>query len=192
MDFIRETDEFKTLLEKYESLLKNKFEKSNDSQIVGEEVITEVPFTKENGIFTVNGKYQAKVVINATGVMGDLVNELVNNKTFDIMPRKGQYFVFDHFKRPFVNHTLFMVPTEKGKGVLISPTTSGNYLVGPSAHLVSREEKTTDKETLNNVKMQANYVVENIPYYETNPLPLSFFHGFQNIHLKPKILSILF
>ena len=27
--------------------------------------------TKENGVFTINDKYQAKVVINATGVMGD-------------------------------------------------------------------------------------------------------------------------
>jgi glycerol-3-phosphate dehydrogenase len=60
-----------------------------------------------------------------------------------------------------------MVPSEKGKGVLISPTTSGNYLVGPSAYLVARDEKSTDKATLNKVKQQANYMIENIPYYET-------------------------
>ena len=130
-----------------------------------EEEVTSIK--KENGIFIVNDKYEAKLVINATGVMGDLVNELINDKTFDIMPRKGQYYVFDHFKYPFVNHTLFMVPSEKGKGVLISPTTSGNYLVGPSANLVARDEKSTDKATLNNVKQQANYMIDNIPYYET-------------------------
>ena len=137
----------------------------NGVKLILEEEVTKI--TKENGIFKVNDKYEAKVVINATGVMGDLVNELVNDKTFDIMPRKGQYYVFDHFKRPFVNHTLFMVPSEKGKGVLISPTTSGNYLVGPSANLVARDEKSTDKATLNKVKQQANYMIENIPYYET-------------------------
>ena len=137
----------------------------NGVKLILEEEVTKI--TKENDIFIVNDKYQAKIVINATGVMGDLVNELVNDKTFDIMPRKGQYYVFDHFKRPFVNHTLFMVPSEKGKGVLISPTTSGNYLVGPSANLVARDEKSTDKATLNKVKQQANYMIENIPYYET-------------------------
>ena len=100
-------------------------------------------------------------------MLDKLVNELLNPKTFDIMPRKGQYYVFDHFKRPFVNHTLFMVPSDKGKGVLISPTASGNYLVGPSANLVARDEKSTDKGTLNNVKEQANNMIENIPYYET-------------------------
>lgn len=130
-----------------------------------EEEVTKI--RKENDIFIINDKYEGKVVINATGVMGDIVNELINDKTFDIMPRKGQYYVFDHFKRPFVNHTLFMVPSEKGKGVLISPTTSGNYLVGPSANLVARDEKSTDKQTLNSVKAQANYMMENIPYYET-------------------------
>lgn len=137
----------------------------NGVKLILEEEVTKI--TKENDIFIVNDKYQAKIVINATGVMGDLVNELVNDKTFDIMPRKGQYYVFDHFKRPFVNHTLFMVPSEKGKGVLISPTTSGNYLVGPNANLVARDEKSTDKVTLNKVKQQANYIIENIPYYET-------------------------
>ena len=137
----------------------------NGVKLVINEEVTSI--RKENGYFIVNDKYQAKLVINATGVNGDLVNELVNDKTFDIMPRKGQYYVFDHFNYPFVKHTLFMVPSEKGKGVLISPTTSGNYLVGPSANLVARDEKTTDKQTLVNVKAQANLVVKNIPYYET-------------------------
>lgn len=132
--------------------------------ILNEEVVS---IKKENDVFIVNDKYQAKGVINATGIMGDVVNELVNDKTFEIMPRKGQYYVLDHFNYPFVNHTLFMVPSEKGKGVLISPTTSGNYLVGPSADLVARDEKTTDKQTLTNVKTQANYIIKNIPYYET-------------------------
>lgn len=132
--------------------------------ILNEEV---VDIKKENDVFIINNKYKAKIVINATGVMGDIVNELINDKTFDIMPRKGQYYVFDHFKYNFVNHTLFMVPSKKGKGVLISPTTSGNYLVGPSADLVARDEKSTDKETLNNVKNQAKFMVENIPYHET-------------------------
>lgn len=136
----------------------------NGVELVLEEEVKSI--RKENGVFIVNDKYEAKVVINASGVNGDLVNELVNDKTFDIMPRKGQYYVLDHFKYPFVNHTLFMVPTEKGKGVLISPTSSGNYLIGPSANLVARDEKSTDKGTLTNVKEQANQVIENIPYFE--------------------------
>jgi len=123
--------------------------------------------TKENGIFAVNDKYQAKVVINATGVMGDIVNELVNKHSFEVYPRKGEYMVLNHFKAPFVTHTLFMCPTKEGKGVLVSPTTSGNYLVGPSASLVTREDKSTDKVTIQAVKAAANLMVKNVPYQET-------------------------
>lgn len=137
----------------------------NGVKLVLNEEITKI--SKENGIFTLNDKYQAKVVINATGIMGDIVNEMLNFKDFDIMPRKGQYYVLNHFSQPFVNHTLFMVPSERGKGVLVSPTTSGNYLIGPSADLVVRDDKATDKRTLNNVKGQANAMLNNIPYYET-------------------------
>ncbi len=122
---------------------------------------------KKDDYFIINDKYKSRIVINATGVMGDEINELINPKTFDIYPRKGQYYVLNHFNRPFVNHTLFMVPSDKGKGVLVSPTTSGNYLIGPSANLTVKDKKATDKETLFDVKRQANYMVDNIPYYET-------------------------
>ena len=126
-----------------------------------------VKIEKKDNYFVINDKFEGRVVVNATGVMGDIVNELLNPKTFDIMPRKGQYYVLDHFKRPFVSHTLFMVPSDKGKGVLVSPTTSGNYLIGPSANLVARDEKSTDKQTLIGVRLQANLMLNNVPYYET-------------------------
>ncbi len=138
---------------------------NNGVTLLYNEEVTSI--NKKDHLFTLNQKYQSKIVINCSGVHGDIVNELINSKTFDIMPRKGQYFVFNHFSYPFVKHTLFMVPSERGKGVLISPTTSGNYLVGPSAILVCRDDNATDKETLNAVKEQANYLIENIPYHET-------------------------
>lgn len=56
MDFIRELPEFKDLLDKYESVYKQKFSQSSDTSSVGEEVTTEVPFTKENGICNVKCK----------------------------------------------------------------------------------------------------------------------------------------
>lgn len=56
MDFIRELPEFKELLDKYESAYKLKFTQSSDTSSVGEEVTTEIPFTKENGICNVKCK----------------------------------------------------------------------------------------------------------------------------------------
>lgn len=56
MDFIREEPEFKSLMEKYESAAKAKFSSSSESAQTGEEITTEVPFTKENGICNVKCK----------------------------------------------------------------------------------------------------------------------------------------
>lgn len=117
--------------------------------------------------FTLNDQYKSRIIINATGVNADDVNQLVNQKSFTILPRRGEYIVLDHFNAPFVNHTLFMVPSSKGKGVLITPTTSGNYLIGPSANIVIKNDNSTCKEILQEVKNQAGKMINNIPYQET-------------------------
>lgn len=137
----------------------------NDVKLFLNEKVNKI--VKNNDLFTINDKYQSRIVINCCGVHSDEVSELINPKTFEIIPRKGQYYVLNHFNEPFVNHTLFMVPSEKGKGVLISPTTSNNYLIGPSAEVTIKDEKGTDKVTLNDVSRQANFMINKIPYYET-------------------------
>lgn len=109
--------------------------------------------------------HQGKVIINATGVEADLVSELLGPNHFSIKPRKGEYFVLDHFGFGFVNHVIFPLPTEKGKGILLTPTTSGNYLVGPSSEYVgSRDDISTDRMTLEYVKTMAANLIPNIPF----------------------------
>lgn len=53
MDFIRETPEFNALIEKYETTTKSKFSHANDTIKANEDVMIEVPFTKENSICNV-------------------------------------------------------------------------------------------------------------------------------------------
>lgn len=128
---------------------------------------TEVNKITKANYFTINNSYHAKIIINAAGVHAYDIDQLINDPTFTITPRKGEYIVLDHFKAPFVSHTLFMVPSSKGKGVLITPTTSGNYLIGPSANIVLKNDNSTGKEILQQVKEQAKKMIENIPYQET-------------------------
>ncbi|MCI5744874.1 MAG: FAD-dependent oxidoreductase [Erysipelotrichaceae bacterium] len=134
--------------------------------ILNEEVKT---ISKENDIYNINDKHFGKIIINAAGINADDINLLVNKgkDEFTLLPRKGEYIVLNHFKAPFVSHTLFMVPSNKGKGVLISPTTSNNYLIGPSADLVYKDDNTTQKDIINIVKKQAENMICNIPYNET-------------------------
>lgn len=56
MDFLRDMPEFKSLIEKYENATKQKFSKSSENINGGEQITTEIPFTKENGICNVKCK----------------------------------------------------------------------------------------------------------------------------------------
>jgi glycerol-3-phosphate dehydrogenase len=45
--------------------------------------------------------HRGHIVINATGVNADLVAEMIGPNQFSIKPRKGSYFVLDHFDNHF-------------------------------------------------------------------------------------------
>ena len=111
--------------------------------------------------------YFAKTVINCAGVNSDVINNMVSSKKEEIKPRKGEYYVLDHFATDdvkYVTHTLFSVPSSKGKGVLVSPTTHGNFLIGPSSEFTDdKEDKNCDKETLDYVLQQAKRLVDDVP-----------------------------
>ena len=110
-------------------------------------------------------KIETKVVINSAGLYSDKIAKMVGIDTFEIKPRKGEYFVLDHFKKPFVSCVIFPTPTTKGKGILVTPTTHGNYLVGPSSEWVEdKEDLSTDKLTLDAVRSKSSTLVSNIPF----------------------------
>ena len=109
--------------------------------------------------------FESKMVINAAGCFADKIAEMVEPIDWKITPRKGEYFVLDHYKAGLVNHVIFPLPSEKGKGILVTMTTSGNYLVGPSSELdEDPSDYTTDPLTLRNVRAQASEMVPSIPF----------------------------
>ncbi len=56
---------------------------------------------------------------------------MLGHSDFRVIPRRGELVVFDKLASGLVNHVLLPVPTEKTKGVLVSPTIYGNVLLGP-------------------------------------------------------------
>ena len=116
-------------------------------------------------VITTKGKYESKMVIDCAGVYSDDIHKMVEEIDYEINPRKGEYFVLDHYGQNLVNHTIFPLPSEKGKGILVTPTTSNNFLIGPSSEYVKdKEDTSTDKETLDKVKNSAKLLVPNIPF----------------------------
>lgn len=117
-------------------------------------------------IITNKNEYITKIVINAAGLnSGDVAGMVGSN--IDIRPRKGEYFVLNHLNKPLISHVIFPLPSEKGKGILLTPTTSNNYLIGPSSEYVSSlDDFSTDTLTLEKVRSDANNLVKDIPFNE--------------------------
>lgn len=98
---------------------------------------------KVEGIKTNRGEFRAPWVINAAGIYADTVmHSAGSNLSFKITPRRGEYFVFDPANLQ-INNVLFPVPSEKGKGILVTTTVHGNTIAGPNAEIINDKEDTS-------------------------------------------------
>lgn len=94
----------------------------------------------------------ASVVVNCSGLMGDLVEAIARPSPFQIRPRKGQFIVYDKTAHDLVSRIILPVPTEKTKGVVITRTVFGNLLVGPTAEeQPDRDRAATEHGVLENL-----------------------------------------
>lgn len=89
---------------------------------------------------TADEVFFSRIVVNAAGVYADELHNMVSGKKLHITPRKGEYCLFDKTVGDSVSHTVFQLPTEYGKGVLVTPTVHGNLLVGPTAMDIEEKE----------------------------------------------------
>ena len=95
------------------------------------------------GIKTDKGVFNCRWAVNCAGLFSDEVSHKAGvRRDFSIIPRKGGYIVFDPMKIK-VSNVIFPLPTEKGKGTLVSTTTHGNTLAGPDNESASDKEDTS-------------------------------------------------
>lgn len=103
----------------------------------------EVSGISYDDVFTLNtskGEIKAKYVVNAAGVFSDTVSRMIGDDSFNIIIRKGEYYLLDKSESAKLSHVLFACPNEMGKGILLTPTVDGNVLAGPTA--LDIEDKT--------------------------------------------------
>ncbi|MGM0369574.1 MAG: NAD(P)/FAD-dependent oxidoreductase [Bacillota bacterium] len=91
-------------------------------------------------IETIQDKIKSKYVVNAAGVYSDKIASMVGLDEFEIFPRRGQYVLFAKDQSDLVNSVIFQTPTEKSKGVLVTPTYHGNFMIGPNAEDIDKKE----------------------------------------------------
>ena len=108
-----------------------------------------------------SGRLEAAKVINAAGLHGDTVETILLGSTdFEIRPRKGQFVVFDKDASRFVQAILLPVPSATTKGIVITRTSYGNVLVGPTSEdQESLTDASTDAATLQRLRAEAVRIV---------------------------------
>ncbi|MBE6674380.1 MAG: NAD(P)/FAD-dependent oxidoreductase [Ruminococcaceae bacterium] len=114
-------------------------------------------------------KVKSKYVVNAAGLFVDEIAGMLGEKLpFDIIPRRGEYMLLDKCEIKTASHTLFVTPSEKGKGILISPTVDGNIIVGPNANVVdSKVDTSVTEEGLEEIAEGAKRIVPDIKLEST-------------------------
>lgn len=120
----------------------------------------------ENNYYIVtsnNHVYKSKMIINAAGVNCDLIHNMVSSKKMEIIPRKGQYMLFDKTVGTLVKKTIFQLPTKLGKGVLVTPTVHGNLMIGPDAIDCKRDEVNTTMMGQKDIASRANISIKEVP-----------------------------
>ena len=143
---------------------------AENANVNGAEFIFDTKVTaleKKEGYWVVKAQdkiYETKTIVNAAGVYSDVFHNMVSNKKIHITPRRGNYMLLDKKVGNYVNNTIFQLPNELGKGVLLAPTVHGNLIVGPNAEDVDDKEATcTSKEGLQFLTDKASMSVKNPP-----------------------------
>ncbi|MCP4671400.1 MAG: NAD(P)/FAD-dependent oxidoreductase [Desulfobacula sp.] len=122
---------------------------------------------------TKKGRVGANHVINCAGLHGDIVDQNVLGRAlFEIIPRKGQFVVFDKAAGRLLKSIILPVPTERTKGIVLFPTIFGNIVVGPTAEdQKSRDDASVDKKIL---KLLIDQAVEKLPPLANIPVTATY------------------
>ena len=120
--------------------------------------------TKKKDYYIIsNGKENlyAKKIVNCAGFGYNNVAKLLKTELYNIEYRRGEYYVLDHSERDTVPATIFPLPTKAGKGVLVTPTVSGNILVGPTSY-PSDDSTCTTIEGIHDVASKSKSMLTNV------------------------------
>jgi glycerol-3-phosphate dehydrogenase len=93
------------------------------------------------------------LTVNCAGLYADEVARLYGDDSFEIYPRKGEFFAFDGIA---LDRILLPPPTRRTKGVLVFPTLDGKVVAGPTAvDQTDKEDWSVRPEALAEVRAKA-------------------------------------
>jgi len=114
--------------------------------------------------------YTTRYIINAAGVKNALVASMIEKQVpYTMIPRRGDYFAIKNPRdTPLSKITLYPIPGNVTKGVLIIPQPNETVLIGPTAkEQTSLYNNQVHKKGLEEIKKDAKRLLQNIPYQNT-------------------------
>lgn len=138
---------------------------ANGAEIILDFEVTEIKKVDETiFIYSPKGEcVRTKFLINSAGLYSDIIAGMCGDEDrYRIIPRRGEYMLMDRKLGKTVSRTLFSVPSDKGKGILVSPTVDGNLILGPNANEVERDNTDTTNEGLAEVQEGALRLIPSI------------------------------
>lgn len=103
-------------------------------------------------IITEKRNYKSRYLINAAGTGSEKVASYLGADNFSITPRRGQYILFGKDQADLVEKVIFQTPTPETKGVLVTTTYHGNFMIGPNSEEIDKPENIdTTIEELENI-----------------------------------------
>ncbi len=103
----------------------------------------------------------ARKIVLACGSEHNEVAKIFGTQTYDIKYRRGEYYLLDKGSMD-LKYTIFPLPDEKSKGVLISPTIHNNIIVGPTSILTDEDVARTTFEGLEEIKDKAGEILTDV------------------------------
>ena len=103
-------------------------------------------------VHTPHLRISTKYVINAAGLGADVVSHLMGCEDFQMVPRRGEYLVFDREIGKNVTHVLHPMPSPTAHGLMVTPTATGGLLVGPTSDdIEDKTDTATHRDTLKGI-----------------------------------------
>jgi len=122
---------------------------------------------RESKTFTIHSTdkktIKTKTIVNAAGLYSDQIAKMVGDESFSILPRRGEYIMFDKHALP-LKKIIFPTPDVVSKGIVVGPTIHGNFYVGPNATEIDNKEAFgTSNQGLNEILEGGMKLVRELP-----------------------------
>lgn len=127
----------------------------------------------------VSGKtFKSRYIVNAAGLYADDISKMAGSDSFKIRPRKGEAFLLDKKNEHITRHLLFPLPTKISKGILVTRTSDGNPMIGPTAEYI--EDKEDISTTSGGLKKALEGARKLVPSINENDI-IAYFSGLRPV-----------